>query len=236
MARIFRFVIKKGIIMDIEKIFEKRKIDFKQLLNYGFIKENNHYQYIQNIMNNNFQVIITINIKEQVHFQIIDLAFHEEYVNIHIKYQNGEFISTLRKELNNILLDIQKHCSTPQDFIFPQTNRISQYILHQYIVKPDFAWSNDSNSAVFRHNHNKKWFALIMNINKNKLTDEDKNIEIINLKLHAEDIEHLINKDGFYTAYHMNKKNWITIILDNTINDQEIIHYINTSYQLTFGH
>lgn len=219
--------------MDIEKIFEKRKIDFEQLLNYGFIKHNDNFQYSRNIMNDDFQVIITINTKEQVHFQIIDLAFHEKYVNIHIKHQNGEFISTLRKELNNILLDIQKHCSTPQDFIFTQTNRISQYIFHQYDVKPDFAWNNDSQSAVFRHSHNKKWFALIMNINKNKLTDEDKKIEIINLKLHTEDIEQLIQKEGCYLAYHMNKKHWITIILDDTLNDQDIIHYINLSYQLT---
>ena len=210
--------------MDIEKIFEKRKIDFEKLLNHGFIKHNDIYQYSRNIMNDDFQVIITINTKEQVRFQIIDLAFHEEYVNIHIKHQNGDFISTLRQELNNIFLDIQKHCSTPQDFIFPQTNRISQYIFHQYNVKPDFAWNKDSNSAVFRHSHNKKWFALIMNINKNKLTDEDKNIEIINLKLHTEDIEQLINKDGFYLAYHMNKKHCITIILDNTLNDEYIIH------------
>ena len=72
-----------------------------------------------------------------------------------------------------------------------------------------------------------------MNINKNKLTDEDKNIEIINLKLHTEDIEQLIQKEGCYLAYHMNKKHWITIILDDTLNDQDIIHYINLSYQLT---
>ena len=68
--------------MDIEKIFEKRKIDFEQLLNYGFIKHNDNYQYSRKIMNDDFQVIITINTKEQVHFQIIDLAFHEEYVFI----------------------------------------------------------------------------------------------------------------------------------------------------------
>ena len=47
--------------MDIEKIFEKRKIDFEQLLNYGFIKHNDNYQYSRKIMNDDFQVIITIN-------------------------------------------------------------------------------------------------------------------------------------------------------------------------------
>ena len=31
----------------------------------------------------------------------------------------------------------------------------------------------------------------------------------------------------------MNKKKWITIILDNTIEDEEIIAYIKESYNLT---
>jgi predicted DNA-binding protein (MmcQ/YjbR family) len=30
----------------------------------------------------------------------------------------------------------------------------------------------------------------------------------------------------------MNKKNWITIILDDTINDEKIMDYINKSYLL----
>ena len=58
-------------------------------------------------------------------------------------------------------------------------------------------------------------------------------MEIINVKLEEEKIKQLLNKQGFYPAYHMNKKSWISIVLDDTINDDEIMDYINESYQFT---
>jgi predicted DNA-binding protein (MmcQ/YjbR family) len=74
-----------------------------------------------------------------------------------------------------------------------------------------------------------------MNINKNKLDKlcESKIIEIINVKLDEDMIEELLKKDGFYPAYHMNKKYWISIILDNTLSDKEIQKYILLSYNFT---
>jgi predicted DNA-binding protein (MmcQ/YjbR family) len=71
-----------------------------------------------------------------------------------------------------------------------------------------------------------------MNINKSKITKGNNEVEIINVKLPEEDIKQLLNSSGYYKAYHMNKKNWITIILDDTINDEKIMDYINKSYLL----
>ena len=43
-------------------------------------------------------------------------------------------------------------------------------------------------------------------------------------------IKELINIDGFYKAYHMNKKSWISIILDNTLDNEIIYSLIDQSY------
>ena len=74
-----------------------------------------------------------------------------------------------------------------------------------------------------------------MNLKRGKIENNDniEKVEVINLKLSEEKISQLLNKKGFYKAYHMNKKKWITIILDNTIEDEEIIAYIKESYNLT---
>lgn len=40
----------------------------------------------------------------------------------------------------------------------------------------------------------------------------------------------ICNKKGIYIAYHMNKKNWVSIILDDTLTDNEIISLIDISY------
>ena len=70
-----------------------------------------------------------------------------------------------------------------------------------------------------------------MNIDKSKLDSNTKGeVEIINIKTNR--VEELLNKKGFYPAYHMNKKYWITIILDESLSDKEIMELISESYEL----
>ena len=44
-----------------------------------------------------------------------------------------------------------------------------------------------------------------------------------------------LKKEGIYPAYHMNKANWLSIILDDSISDYDIILMINESYDLVMG-
>lgn len=73
-----------------------------------------------------------------------------------------------------------------------------------------------------------------MNIDKSKIDKASAGeVEVINIKLDEKEIPILLNKKGFYPSYHMNKKNWITIILDDTLSDDEIMKYINISHSYT---
>lgn len=72
-----------------------------------------------------------------------------------------------------------------------------------------------------------------MNVSKLKLAqNEDLEVAILNVKQDFQKIPDLLKKKGFYPAYHMNKKNWVTIILDDTLSDTEIMQYVKTSYRL----
>ena len=71
-----------------------------------------------------------------------------------------------------------------------------------------------------------------MNIDKSKIDSESAEIEIIDIKALEDTIQELIKRKGFYEGYHMNKKNWFTIILDDTISDEEIFKLIDDSYNL----
>ena len=55
----------------------------------------------------------------------------------------------------------------------------------------------------------------------------------MNVKLPPDLINDLLKKEGFYKAYHMNKKYWISFILDDSIKDQELEELINISFTLT---
>lgn len=57
-------------------------------------------------------------------------------------------------------------------------------------------------------------------------------MEILDLRANSEDIERLIDNKTFFPAYHMNKKSWITISL-NDIKDETILYeLIDKSYML----
>ena len=111
---------------------------------------------------------------------------------------------------------------------------VIEYILEKYGTNPEYLWKNFPEYAVFRHNSNKKWYGIIMNVSKNKLGFEsNENIDIIDLKCSPLMTGSLILSEGIVKAYHMNKNNWISVLLDGTANKAEILSLIDMSYELT---
>ena len=47
--------------------------------------------------------------------------------------------------------------------------KLEKYIQNNYSAEPDYPWVKYPDYEVFRHTSNKKWFALIMEIPKDKL-------------------------------------------------------------------
>jgi len=69
-----------------------------------------------------------------------------------------------------------------------------------------------------------------MNISKNKIVGNDnKEVEVINLMLHDK-TNYYINNETIFLAYHMNKKNWVSIILDESLANDIIFNLIDISY------
>ena len=216
-----------------DDIFKKRKIDFHRLEEYGFKLIDNCYTYEKNILNNTFLVKVEISNLGIIHSYIYDLAFNEEYLNYRIESQTGKFVSQVRQEFINILEDIKNNCTISCNFHSEQANRITKLIYDKLKNKPEHPFNKDDYSTIFRNQETKKWYALIMNINKAKITREKGNVDILNIKLNPEEIKELLTRNGFYKAYHMNKNNWITIILDDTLTDEEIFKYINKSHEFS---
>ncbi|MCD7809729.1 MAG: MmcQ/YjbR family DNA-binding protein [Erysipelotrichaceae bacterium] len=216
-----------------DEVFKKSGIVFDKLISYGFIKNNHIYQYTTNILNNSFRVEITINHKGIINGKVIDNDFDEEYTNFRVKGVKGDFASQVLEAYQEILIDIKNKCTKKEYFNSSQTNRISQLIYNQYHDVPEFLWEDDDETGVFRNSRNGKWYGIVMCINQSKLDNKtDKEVEILNIKL-DDKVNELLNKDGYYRAYHMNKEKWLSIILDETLNDEEIMQYLKVSHQFT---
>ena len=57
-------------------------------------------------------------------------------------------------------------------------------------------------------------------------------IDIMNIKLDPEKIKQLIDNVNYFEAYHMNKKYWITILLDSNLDINKVKELIDESYKL----
>lgn len=117
-----------------------------------------------------------------------------------------------------------------------QTDRIIEHIKTEYGTEPEFLWPDRYPSyAVFRHNDNKKWFALVATISSKSLgLNGEKEIDVINLKFDKnQTYDFAETNDHIFPAYHMNKNNWITIWLDGTLSDEFIFELIRKSCLLT---
>lgn len=216
-----------------DEIFKRCYADFKKIIDYGFIKIDNIYKYSKTFMES-FRADIIVNENGLVLGKIFDLSVDEEYTNFRVEKQTGEFVTKVRAAYKEILEDIAKHCFIKNYFITEQANRISKKIKELYNDEPEFAWESSPGFGIFRNPNNQKWYGLIMNIDKSKIDKKGTGeVEIINLKLDYADIPDLLKRKGFYPAYHMNKKNWITIILDDTLKDSEIINYVSISHSYT---
>lgn len=89
-------------------------------------------------------------------------------------------------------------------------------------------------TAVFRHSDNRKWFAILMNIPREKLGLFGKgNIDIVNLKCDPLLTGSLFSEGGVFPAYHMNKEKWISVLLDGSLEPDKVKWLLEISFNLT---
>lgn len=220
------------ITLNIEnEVFKRTNVNFKQLEKYGFRKEKNTYIFEKIFLNNEFKAIINIDSKGLVSGKVIDLQVGEEYTNIRTR-MTGEFVNNVRESYKKILIDIRKRCFEINYFITEQANRINKYIKEKYNNEPEFLWKKFPGYGVYRNEDNNKWYGIIMNLDLSKIDNSSGEVEIINVKLAESKIKKLLKRKGFYKAYHMSKSDWISIILNDTLKDEEIISLIDDSYSL----
>lgn len=102
---------------------------------------------------------------------------------------------------------------------------IIKYSLSLTNTYEDYPFPDDITSITMKHLENKKWFALIMNV-QGKM--------YLNVKTEPAYSE-LLRKtyDYIIPAYHMNKEHWNTIIIDDKVDTSLVEELIEQSYELT---
>lgn len=111
---------------------------------------------------------------------------------------------------------------------------ILKYALEKYETIPDYPWMSLPGYAVLRHKDNKKWYGIIMNVPRHKLgLSGEEIIDILNIKCDPILKGSLQMQEGFLPAYHIHRGNWITILLDGTVDKGMIFNLLEMSFDLT---
>lgn len=109
---------------------------------------------------------------------------------------------------------------------------ILDYVLHTYGTSPDYPWKTPD--FVLRHNDNRKWYGVMLEVRKESMGLHGTGyIEILNVKCDPDMAGFLVSGKGILPGYHMNKKNWISILLDGTVEKEQILALLDQSYLLT---
>ena len=113
-------------------------------------------------------------------------------------------------------------------------DELETLISETYNADADYPWLKYPNYEVFRHSNNQKWFALIMDVPKDKLGLQGTELlDVVNFKCDPILIGSLRGEPGIFPAYHMNKEQWITVALDGSVSDDKIKMLLDMSYQAT---
>ena len=122
--------------------------------------------------------------------------------------------------------------------MIPQTSLRAQvfaYAANQYGTTPEYLWAIAPDYAVLRHQSNRKWYGLIMDVSYNKLDPQKTGpVDVLNVKLDDPLVcDFLIGQNGYYRGYHISRGNWVSIALDGTVGLDEICRLLDMSYGVT---
>lgn len=208
-------------------IFDNYKLNVKVLLDYGFIRKENSYVY-DKVLDDDLSVKFTIKDK------LLDVLVYEndsleKFLPYYIKQSNGSYTTSIKEKIEEIKLDILDKCFYKNNL----KKELLDYVKEKYGTTPEYPWEKSKEDCTLKTKSN-KWYALFMNVSSKVLKlKKEGNVDILNIKNKPEIIEKLIDNKTYFPAYHMNKKHWITILLDNNTNIELIKMLIDDSYELT---
>ena len=113
--------------------------------------------------------------------------------------------------------------------------KVFAYVKKKYKAEPEYLWRSYPDYAVFRHAENRKWFGIVMNVAESVLNlDGSGRADILNVKVDDPILlDMLLRQPGYFPGWHMNRRNWISILLDGTVAFEEICGMIDAGFLAT---
>ena len=213
------------------KIIDVEEYNFskEQLKGFGFKEEEDKLVYKKEILDSYFLIEIVF-ANNQLTIEVYDLEFDEIYSLFSVDSAVGETVQNIREHVEKLLSSIlglaDESGKISSEIINYCNNKYGENHVNPFKKHPDIlALVNEKN----------KWYALFLDVDYNKLnknTDITTKVKILNIKYPANKILEIIDNKNIFPAYHMNKKHWISIVIDKNIKLETIKELIDISYSL----
>lgn len=111
---------------------------------------------------------------------------------------------------------------------------ILRYARESYGTEPDNPFRDTPDAAVLRHEAGRKWYALIMRVSRRALgLGGEGDVDVLNVKADPMLILAMRGQRGLLPAYHMNKEQWLSVLLDGSVEAEQAKTLLDMSYELT---
>ncbi|MDG3141678.1 EVE domain-containing protein [Streptococcus suis] len=221
--------------------FQDKVLPLAKLKDFGFVEEDADLIYRDTLLEGQFEVILRVDVSGTLFGRVLDGDFNEDYMAFRDPYAQGHFVGQVRQEYGQLLTRIADECCLPYLFRQEQTNRLVDYVIERFADPMDQPFAKLPNFTVFRHPSHLKWYGLVGSVKRDKLQAKERHwtantlkedVEFINIKVDPRQIPNLLELPGIHPAYHMSKKSWVTILLDDSLSDEVLFTLVRESRAL----
>ena len=111
-------------------------------------------------------------------------------------------------------------------------DEVIRWVDERFSTDAEYPWNDES--FIFRHRTNRKWFAVGMRLPYRRLgLQGEEPVDILDVKCGPLLMDVYRRQPGVLPGYHMNKDNWLTLLLDGTAEEQTVKELLELSYDLT---
>lgn len=190
-------------------ILEQYDVDIKKALAYGFVREGAGLTLRKVLPETEFYAVVTL-AGRALSVNVLERDTDEEYLPFNVADNISGYVMSVREKAEALLEEIKMQCLIKSNVKL----QLMDYCSQRFGTVPDAPWPETPENFTFKTARRNKWYALFMTIPYKSLgLAKAGKADVLNIKLPPAKILQMVDRQHFYPAYHMNKKHWLTVML-----------------------
>ena len=216
-----------------DEIFRFKAPNFEKMRLFGFSEENGEFAFRTPVFDGQFLMTVRVLKDGTVKTELIDTLTEEPYTLHLVESAAGEFVGRVREEYGAVLQTVAEKCFEREVFRNAVTKELIARVREKYGDEPEYLWEKFPDNAVWRRKDNEKWYGAVLTVARKKLGSAGEgNVEVLNVRADPAEAELLVDNTRIFRGWHMNKKHWISLPLDGSVEMGELENFLEESWHI----